>query len=153
MVCTHPDQQTRPFVDHVPRLETEVEAMMTVWKDIACGQAVRVGPTCNPHLKAEMEAELDALVAQEMSQVEEAEAPQDAHCPASQAAEDIPRPEADDENLRRCKKRRLQPGAMQSTPFFRESFSTCEPRPGNRWKLHWSRSLISAIPFFIKAIT
>ena len=142
----------RPFVDHVPRLETEVEAMMTVWKDIACGQAVRVGPTCIPHLKAEMEAELDALVAQEMSQVEEAEAPQDAHCPASQAAEDIPRPEADDENLRRCKKRRLQPGAMQSTPFFRESFSTCEPPPGNRWKLHWSRSLSSTIPCFIRAV-
>lgn len=112
----------RPFVDHVPRLETEVEAMMTIWKDIACGHAVRVGPTCNPHLKAEMEAELDALVAQEISQVVEAEAPQDAHCPASQAAEDIPRPEADDENLRRCKKRRLQPGAMQSTPNFQGEF-------------------------------
>ena len=121
VVCTHPDQQMRPFVDHVPRLETEVDAMMTIWKDIARGHDVRGGSTSDPHLEGEMEAELGALVAQ--SQAEEAEAPQDAQCPASPAAEDVPRPEEDDETLRRCKKRRLLPGATQSMPKFQGEFS------------------------------
>ena len=43
IVGTHPDRQLDPFIDEVPRMEAEIEAIMKIWQQKAkdvCGGAL-----------------------------------------------------------------------------------------------------------------
>ena len=134
VVCTHPDQQLRPFIDHVPRLDKEIEVVMSLRRDKAHAVDVSGGSDFEEQLEKEMDWLNEQAKAEEAASRRDGrggpEGPEEAQQPeglASQALEDDganPLPEVDDANLRQCKKRRLLPGAAQSMPKFQKEFDS-----------------------------
>ena len=124
VVCTHPDRQLRPFVDDVPRLEGEIESIMKLWCGDSLGGAAAAMSLSQGSFADAIGAELEAMDAEERERdrhvgVEAGVGPP-SHMEELDAA---PNPQ-DDAKLRQCKKRRLLPGAADSSQRFDSQFAT-----------------------------
>ena len=95
VVCTHPDQQLRPFIDHVPRLDKEIEVVMSLRRDKAHAVDVSGGSDFEEQLEKEMDWLNEQAKAEEAASRRDGrggpEGPEEAQQPeglASQALED-----------------------------------------------------------------
>ena len=112
IVGTHPDRQLDPFIDEVPRMEAEIEAIMKIWQQKAkdvCGGALDSSQPSQGRALSEQPCETQPEVVE--TQVKE-EGPEDPDlCDVE-----------DDPLLASVKKRRLMKGAQTTRSEFEDMF-------------------------------